>query len=126
LGVLNGVDEETCSLTDNLNNTSELTFVVDRIINTENGAEVSAFYDLISRHYELYLPHHGWFKINEEPELDNNGNTETKSVRAESLEIELQQYDLVNFKINMATEDSKEMLAIDNTYKIDDFTMFRD
>lgn len=126
LGVLNGVDEETCSLTKNLNNTSELTFVVDRIIHTENGAEVSSFYDLISRHYEIYLPHHGWLKINEEPELDNNGNLETKSVRAESLEIELQQYDLVNFRINMATEDSKEMLATDNTYDIDGFTMFRD
>lgn len=126
LGVLNGIDEDSCSLTDNLNNTSELTFVVDRIINTENGAEVSSFYDLISRHYELYLPHHGWFKINEEPELDNNGNTETKSVRAESLEIELQQYDLVNFRINMATEDSKEMLAIDNTFTVEDYTWFYD
>jgi len=32
----------------------------------------------------------------------------------------------VNFRINMATEDSKEMLATDNTYDIDGFTMFRD
>lgn len=126
LGALNGVDEDSCSLIDNLNNTSELTFTVNRIINTENGVNVSSFYDFISRHYELYIPHHGWFKINEEPELDNDGNIETKSVRAESLEIELQQYDLVNFRINMATEDSKEMLATDNTYEIDDFTMFRD
>lgn len=127
LGVLNGVEEDSCSLTDNLNNTSELTFTVDRIINTDEGvAEVSQFYDLISRHYELYLPHHGWFKINEEPEIDNDGNIETKSVRAESLEIELQQYDLVNFRINTASEDSKEMLATDNTYDFEGYTVFQD
>lgn len=76
--------------------------------------------------YELYLPGYGWFKINEEPEIVNDGNTEVKNVRAESLEIELQQYDLVGFKVNTGTYDACEYLAVDNTYKEDDYVFFRD
>lgn len=68
----------------------------------------------------------GWFKINEDPEIDNDGSVEYKTVRAESLEIELQQYDLVDFKINTGAEDSKEMLATDNTYDEGGYTLFRE
>lgn len=132
LGVINGIDEDSCSLTKNLNNTSELTFTVERKIGdrvetaSRNDGQVTQYYDLIERHYELYLPYHGWFKINEEPEIDNDGTVETKSVRAESLEIELQQYDLVNFDINSGELYSKEMLATDNTYDTNGYKMFRD
>lgn len=132
LGVINGIDEDSCSLTKNLNNTSELTFDVERIIGdrvetaSHNDGQVTQYYDLIERHYELYLPHHGWFKINEEPEINNDGTVEIKSVRAESLEIELQQYDLVNFNINSGELYSKEMLATDNTYNNNGYKMFRD
>ena len=132
LGVINGIDEDSCSLTKNLNNTSELTFDVERIIGdrvktaSHNDGQVTQYYDLIERHYELYLPYHGWFKINEEPEINNDGTVEIKSVRAESLEIELQQYDLVNFDINSGELYSKEMLATDNTYDNNGYKMFRD
>ena len=132
LGVINGVDEDSCSLTKNLNNTSELTFTVERKIGdrvntaSRNDGQVTQYYDLIERHYELYIPYHGWFKINEEPEIDNDGTVETKSVRAESLEIELQQYDLVSFDINSGELYSKEMLATDNTYDNNGYKMFRD
>ena len=132
LGVINGVDEDSCSLTKNLNNTSELTFTVERKIGdrvntaSRNDGQVTQYYDLIERHYELYIPYHGWFKINEEPEIDNDGTVETKSVRAESLEIELQQYDLVNFDINSGELYSKEILATDNTYDNNGYKMFRD
>ena len=122
LGVINGVDEDSCSLTKNLNNTSELTFTVERIIDGEE----TQYYEQIQRHYELYIPYHGWFKINEEPEIDNDGTQETKSVRAESLEIELQQYDLVDFDINTGSEYSKEMLATDNTYDNNGYNAFHD
>ena len=132
LGVINGIDEDSCSLTKNLNNTSELTFTVSRKLDGDlehasiTDGEVTQYYDQIERHYELYLPYHGWFKINEEPEIDNDGTVETKSVRAESLEIELQQYDLVNFDINSGEVYSKEMLATDNTYDNNGYKMFRD
>ena len=127
LGVINGVQEDSCSLTKNLNNTSELTFTVNRIFNDDEGNPIqSQYYDQIQRHYEVYIPYHGWFKINEEPEISNDGTQETKSVRAESLEIELQQYDLVDFEINSGSEYSKEMLAVDNTFDNNGYNAFHD
>lgn len=122
IGCINGIDEDSCSLTTKLNNVNELSFTVYRIID----GEVVQFYDQISRLYELYIPNYGWFKINEEPEVENDGTVESKSVTAESLEIELQQYDLVDFYINTADENSKEMLATDNSYEFQDYLMFRD
>jgi len=82
---LHGIEEDTCHLTKNFNNTSVLEFTIDRDIN----GEINPIYELVQQHYELYIPHNGWFKINEEPLIDNDGNIETKQVRAESLEIEL-------------------------------------
>ena len=120
IGALNGVEENSVSLTKNLNNTNTLELVVDRIVD----GEISSFYDLINQHYELYIPHYGWFKINEEPQIEGDGNIETKSIHAESLEIELQQYDLVDFHINTGDVDSMEYLAVDNVYEMDGFKMF--
>ena len=114
LGVLNGVEQDTCTLDVNLNNTAVLQFTLDRIVD----GEVSNFYDLISQHYELYVSNFGWFKINEEPTLNNDGNVETMDIRAESLEIELQQYDLTGFRINTGAVDSWEMMAKDNQYRV--------
>ncbi len=116
---MNGVDESTCSLTRRLNDTDELSFTVNRIVD----GEVSSFYDKIERHYEIYVPTEGWFKIVEEPELYNDGNIETKSVIAESYEIELQQYDLIDFQINTGEVDSREILATDNTYNLGGYSI---
>lgn len=120
IGALNGVQEDSCELVQQLNNTDTLDFTVDRI----TDGFVSNFYDIIDEHYELYLPNYGWFKINEAPTLSGDGNTEQKNIHAESLEIELQQYDLVDFYINTADKFSKEYLAIDNTYEKDEYTLF--
>lgn len=113
LGKLNGVREDSCNIDLNVNNTFVLTCDIDRIVD----GEISNYYDKLQQHYEIYVTGIGWFKINEEPELSNDGNTETTSIRAESLEIELQQYDLVGFKINCGSEDSWEMMATDNVYE---------
>lgn len=120
IGGLQGVQEDTVHLEKNLNNTSVLEFTIDKDIN----GEVNPLYDLVDLHYELVIKGHGYFKINETPTIDTDGNVETKQVRAESGEIELQQYDLVNFNINTAAVDSKEMLADDNTYEQNGYYMF--
>ena len=112
LGVLNGVDKSSARIELNLNNTYELTFSVYRIID----GIISSYYDNIEQLYELHIPGYGWFKINEEPEIINDGNTEVKNIRAESYEIELQQYDLYNFKVNTAEKEALEYQATDNAY----------
>lgn len=118
IGILNGVIQDTCRLDINLNNTWVLSFDVARIVN----GEVSNYYDRICYHMELQLPGIGWFKINEEPTISGDGNSETMSIRAESLEIELAQYPLRGREINTGQVGSCEMLAVDNTYLTDDKT----
>lgn len=118
LGILNGVDESSCRLDINLNNTAVLTFDVNRIVD----GEVSSYYNRIEQLMELELPGVGWFKINEEPTISGDGNTEVMSVRAESLEIELAQYYIKGMEINMGTLSSAEMLATDNVYNALDGT----
>lgn len=122
IGKLFGIQEDSAYCEINLNNTNTFEFTLDRDL----SGEVNPFYDYVDVHYELYLKNIGWFKINEQPEINSDGIVETKTVRAESLEIELQQYDLFGFKVNTGDEDSWEMLATDNTYPIDEFTMFRE
>lgn len=117
IGGLPGVEEDTVHLEKNLNNTSVLEFTIDRNINGEDNP----LYDIVSQHYELFIKGHGWFKINEAPTIETDGNIETKQIRAESGEIELQQYDLVNFIINTVSANSKEMIAVDNTYPKDGY-----
>ena len=124
LGVLNGVDKSSARIELNLNNTYELTFSVYRIID----GIISSYYDNIEQLYELHIPGYGWFKINEEPEIINDGNTEVKNIRAESYEIELQQYDLYNFKVNTAEKEALEYQATDNAYYDyeNDYLFFRE
>jgi len=118
LGVLNGVDESSCRLEINLNNTAVLTFDVKKMVD----GNVSSYYNRIEQLMELELPSVGWFKINEEPTISDDGSGEIMSVRAESLEIELAQYFIKGMEINMGSVSSAEMLATDNTYDADDGT----
>lgn len=115
LGVLNGVREDSCHLDMNLNNTWVLDFDVDRIV--DGG--ISNYYDRITQYMELHLPGYGWFKITDEPVMSNDGNVETLSVHAESLEIEFQQYVLKGFECNTGTTSSLEYLATDNVFYYD-------
>ena len=123
LGVLNGIDENSCNITLRANNTFSLSFDVYRY---KDGKETN-YYDKIDVMMELYVSSIGWFKIKESPETSNDGYNEKLSIVAESYDIELQQYDKVGFVVNKASEDSLEMLATDNTYLDENgYVLFRD
>ena len=123
LGVLNGVDEQSCNVTIRANNTSSISFNVYKEINGEE----SNYYNQIDALMELYVSSIGWFKITQPPEINFDGNNEMTIINAESYEIELQQYDKVGFVVNRASEDSLEMMATDNTYlDANGYKLFRD
>ena len=103
---LNGIDTSSVNMTINTNNTTELSFTLNKYID-ENT--VSNAYDDIDEMMELYC-NGVWFKIVDPPTIDNDGTKETKQVTAESYEIGLSQYTLNNFKINTGEENSCEML----------------
>lgn len=116
---LNGIDDDSFSLKANLNNTYELSFDVAKFI-TINGVEIeSNAYRLIDMLMRVYVTGIGWFLL-EAPKINNDGKKETKSITAQSAEIEMQQHDIRNLKIGQGTTDSYEMLIKKNVHIDDD------
>lgn len=104
-GVLNGVDENSVSVTENANNTNSLSFTVYKNID----GKPSAFYDNIDVLMRIFIDDE-WYIINEPPQIDHDGIKEYKTVSAESAEIELSNYDLATFLVGQGTEASCEMM----------------
>ncbi len=120
LCALNGVVEDSASLTKRLNNNYELTFDVDRYILDEDGVQIeSNGYDWLEVKMRVYLDTMGWF-ICDSPTVHNDGIREYKTITAYSCDIEMLQHDLINLKINCGTTDSYEMLVEGNVDIIDD------
>lgn len=115
---INGIDEESFSLTANLNNTWELSFDINRYINVLDKQVESNAYNLVGILMRLYVSNIGWFII-KSPTINNSGAKETKSIKAESAEIEMFQHDIKSLKINKGTTDSYEMLVDGNVEIID-------
>jgi hypothetical protein len=115
LGQLNGIRPDSCSLTVNSNNASTLDFEIDKYVD----GELSNYYDHVAENYELEVTGFGWFLINQPPQVEFDGENEYKTVSAESLETQLQHFDLTGFRINCGVSDSAEMNAVDNTYEDD-------
>lgn len=67
----------------------------------------------------LYVDGYGWFII-DPPEEDNDSYTDKYSITAQSAEIEFQQHNLHNFKVNQGTTDSYEMLVDGNVQMVGD------
>lgn len=120
LCALNGVVEDSVSLTPRLNNNYELSFDVDKnILNDEDEFIESNGYEWLDVKMRVYLDTIGWF-ICDSPVIHNDGTREYKTINAYSCEIEMLQHDIVNLKINCGTTDSYEMLVEDNVEIIDE------
>lgn len=124
LCAINGIEESTFQLTSKFNNTFELTFDLNENILIQDGKGLSKLvhsnvYDLVGWLMRVYVENVGWF-IMEHPKITDDGMKQIKTITCQSAEIEMQQHDLKNFKINQGTTDSYEMLADNNVEKIDD------
>ena len=115
LGTLTGLIADSCSLTMHTADIWELSFDVDKYITDENGNYMqSDYYASIAPDMEIYLETEkasAFFKITSAPVRKNDGIQEVLSVTARSIECELQNKILKNFKVNCGTIDSLEYLA---------------
>lgn len=103
--LLNGIEEDSVSLNLKLKDISTISFTVNKYID----GTLSNGYDLLDVNMEIYVTGIGWFKL-EVPSIQNDGFNESKEITANSIEIELQQTNLIGFKVNYATPDSMEVL----------------
>lgn len=115
---LNGIQENTCSFNGNGQDLSTISFTVDRFIEIDGELVESNGYEYLHKFMRLYVENIGWF-ILKEPDISNDGVKETKSFTADSDEVEFMQADLVGFKINCGTVDSREMMIDSNVEVID-------
>lgn len=108
---LNGIDEESASLTINLNNQYDLSFDYFRYVNSSEDklVESNGYHDLVVG-MKILIDKVGYFKI-KYPPMKFDGNKESKTVNATSVDCELEDKDLVRFKINVGTPDSLEYLV---------------
>lgn len=109
--IVNGIVEDSCQFSQNLKQFDTLQFDIDRYIWDEENSELIStnYYTYFDVHMELFLENVGWFRIVESPTFNYTGDGETKTIVAESIETELQDYDLVGFRVNCGTTDSIEM-----------------
>ena len=108
---LNGIDEESASLTINLNNQYDLSFDYFRYVNSieDKLVESNGYHDLVVG-MKILVDKIGYFKI-KYPPMKFDGNKESKTINATSIDCELEDKDLVGFKVNMGTPDSLEYLV---------------
>ena len=122
---LTGIDESTFKMTEKLSNTYELSFDISRTLNytspitNETVEKENRAFRLISLFMRLYVDGYGWFII-DPPEEDNDSYIDKYSITAQSAEIEFQQHNLHNFKVNQGTTDSYEMLVDGNVQMVGD------
>jgi hypothetical protein len=101
------------------NSYSELSFEVARIYNDiiTGKTKVNPFYDKIESPRLIYLENFAYFEL-QGPGLNSDGINESKACTAYSLEYSLSTKFLEDFKINIGTVDSLEVLNADDPNRI--------
>lgn len=114
--ILNSIKTDTVTLTFNLKDFAKLEFDIDKYVYDDYQSKqiIANGYDTIDFLMELYVEGIGWFRINETPQVRYDGYTETKSITAESIQCELQDFNIVGLKINYGSADSVEMMLEGN------------
>lgn len=115
--VLNGVDTSTVLYEEHLKDYDELSFTVDRYIEVDGTYIESNGYDMLHAYMELLIEDVGRFQM-QEPSTANDGNRESKSILAYSLEKEFEDKDYVKLKVNTGERDSLEYLVPENVNEL--------
>lgn len=115
---LSGIEYNTVNHTDNLMDISTFTFNIYETTYSFGELIKTPYYSYLKEMMYIYVSNVGRFRI-EDVEIDNDGYSEKKAVSCSSCECELNNQNLVNFKINTGEEDSLEYIASGN---VDDIT----
>ena len=107
---LNGIDIEDASINIRLNNQYELSFKYFKYIDTYDGKIISNGYNSFDVGMEILVENIGYFKL-EYPKTYLTEDNEYKIISATSIDCELENKDLINFKINLGTKQSLEYLV---------------
>lgn len=113
---LNGIDEQTASLTVNLNNEYELSFDYSRFVTVDGKKILSNGFENLASGMKILVDGIGFFKMGY-PTVKFDGEKESKSVSATSIDSELGDKILTSFKVNTGESDSLEYLV---TYDADE------
>lgn len=113
---LNGIDEQTASLTVNLNNEYELSFDYSRFVTVDGKKILSNGFENLASGMKILVDGIGFFKMGY-PTVKFDGEKESKSVSATSIDSELEDKILTSFKVNTGESDSLEYLV---TYDADE------
>lgn len=112
---LNGIKENTVSITENLKDYDTLSFDLDKYITDSEGNPcLSNGYDKIDYLMDIDVDGIGRFVVSTPPSISSDGYTETKTIQCSSLEWRLQGINLTNLKINTGENISLERLVSDN------------
>ena len=98
---LNGVEADSVNIDKHVKDFDELSFTVDRYVNIDGKLVESNGYELLNVAMYLHVEDFGYFRM-EYPALKNDGNHESKSIMAYSIEKEVFNADWVGLKINTA------------------------
>lgn len=122
---LNGIDETSASITLNLNNQLELSFDYARYLDVDGELVMSNGFEDLAYGMKIFVDKVGFFVMNYPP-INFNGEKEKKTITATSCDVELENKDLVRFKINIGEEDSLEYLVEydsgENEYLLSEYT----